>query len=232
MSVSASKNISVAEREVRIPLPGGGFVSGTLGSLSDAAGLVIFAHGSGSSRYSNRNLFVAGEMHQSGFATLVFDLLTTSEEADDLGTRRFRFDIALLAQRLVLATGWARGHGDLRDLPIGYFGASTGSAAALIAAAQLGPDIGAVVSRGGRPDLAYEELSRVTAPTLLIVGGADTEVVALNRDAYARLRCIHGLEIVRGATHLFEEPGALQRVAVLARNWFRAHLIASSKTQP
>lgn len=189
-----------------------------------AAGLVIFAHGSGSSRLSPRNRQVAGALNEAGLATLLFDLLTPEEEVD----RRNVFDIALLAERLIVATRWARSEAALKALPAGYFGASTGAAAALRAAAALGDDVLAVVSRGGRPDLAAEALAAVSSPTLLIVGGDDREVLALNEQAAARLRCEHEIAMVPGATHLFEEPGALRRVADLATEWFLRHLPSGS----
>jgi len=184
------------------------------------SGLILFAHGSGSSRFSPRNNFVAAELRQAGLATLLFDLLSQSEEQD----RANVFDIELLAERLAAATEWVQSSPELRSMPIGYFGASTGAAAALVAAARLGNRIGAVVSRGGRPDLAGEALAKVAAPTLLIVGGADTEVLTLNRAAQRALHCTNRLEIVAGATHLFEESGALDKVVVLARDWFLGHL--------
>jgi putative phosphoribosyl transferase len=195
-------------------------LEGTL-SLPAASpkGLVIFAHGSGSSRLSPRNTFVANALRQSGLATLLFDLLTEPEAAD----RSNVFDIPLLAERLGAATDVARRSELTGALPIGYFGASTGAAAALVAAAQRGSGVTAVVSRGGRPDLAGAALGNVTAPTLLIVGGADREVLALNRLALARLRSEAKLEIVPGATHLFEEPGALESVVRLAQHWFLGH---------
>lgn len=196
-------------------------LEGILG-LPDAGarGIVLFAHGSGSSRFSPRNTQVADALREAGLATLLFDLLSEGESAD----RANVFDIELLANRLIAATEWAQGAEASRNLPIGYFGASTGGAAALVAAARLQHRIAAVVSRGGRPDLAGEALARVSAPTLLIVGGADTEVLALNRAARARMRCRCDLEVVAGATHLFEEPGALERVVALARGWFLDHL--------
>lgn len=187
---------------------------------SGAVGLVAFAHGSGSSRLSVRNRQVAESLNGAGLATLLFDLLTTDEAAD----RSKVFDVALLSDRLLAATRWARGDAELRDLPTGYFGASTGAAAALCAAAELGDGVGAVVSRGGRPDMAAECLDRVTAPTLLIVGGADGTVLDLNERAAARLRRLHRIEVVPGATHLFGEPGALERVSELAGAWFVRHL--------
>ena len=185
-----------------------------------AAGLVLFAHGSGSGRFSPRNNYVASALRSAGLATLLFDLLTEGEAAD----RRNVFDIDLLAKRLTLATTWAREHEETKSLPIGYFGASTGAAAALVAAARLQKGIHAIVSRGGRPDMAGPLLDQVRAPTLLIVGGADTGVLELNRQALEQLRCEKRLEIVPGATHLFEEPGALDQVIDLARQWFKQHL--------
>jgi putative phosphoribosyl transferase len=182
-------------------------------------GVVLFAHGSGSSRLSPRNTYVARELRKAGMATLLFDLLTESEELD----RRNVFDIALLARRLAAATRWVREQRPTRGIAVGYFGASTGAAAALIAAAD-DPEIGAVVSRGGRPDLAANALARVRAPTLLIVGGEDYEVIRLNEAAFARLKCVKDLRIVPGATHLFEEPGALDQVVALAQEWFAKHL--------
>jgi putative phosphoribosyl transferase len=190
-----------------------------------ATGIVLFAHGSGSSRFSPRNEAVAEELRRAGFATLLFDLLTEAEAAD----RANIFDIALLAERLVLATQWVAGTKPTQGLAVGYFGASTGAAAALVAAARLGPQIAAVVSRGGRPDLAGGALAHVAAPTLLIVGGADHEVLALNRAALARLRCPAKLAVVPGATHLFEEPGALEGVTRLAGAWFRRHLALAAE---
>jgi putative phosphoribosyl transferase len=181
---------------------------------------VIFAHGSGSSRLSPRNRQVAEALNEAGFATLLFDLLTTEEELD----RAKVFDIALLAERLLAVTDWARQESATADLPISYFGASTGAAAALRAAARLGDGVRAVVSRGGRPDLAAESLEGVVAPTLLIVGGADWQVLELNEAAARLLRCEHEVALVPGATHLFEEPGALERVAELAAGWFSRYL--------
>lgn len=194
----------------------------------NARGVVIFAHGSGSSRFSSRNRFVADVLQQAKLATLLLDLLTAEEDRIDVQTRRLRFDIDLLANRLVQATEWLPGESEVGRLPLGYFGASTGAAAALIAAAQLPDSIRAVVSRGGRPDLAGRALSRVTAPTLLIVGGDDYPVIDLNKKALNELQCEKRLEIVPGATHLFEEPGTLEQVAGLASNWFEIHL----PTQP
>jgi dienelactone hydrolase len=185
---------------------------------------VLFAHGSGSSRYSPRNRYVARVLGQAGLATLLIDLLTPDEEAVDAVTRQHRFDVDQLARRLVGATAWTATEPATRGLAIGYFGASTGAAAALIGAAQLPGRVGAVVSRGGRPDLAGGALDRIQAPVLLIVGGRDLPVIELNREALARIRAEKRLEIVPGATHLFEEPGALEQVAKLATGWFVRHL--------
>src|SRR5881398_274481 len=202
-------------------------------SLPDyAIALVLFAHGSGSSRHSPRNQFVARVLNNSGLATLLFDLLTPEEEAIDARTAELRFNIKLLAQRLVHATNWAKQQEQTRNLRIGYFGSSTGGAAALVAAAEIPQDVGAVVSRGGRPDLAGEALPKVQAPTLLIVGGNDDIVIELNEQARDRMRCEVKLEIVPGATHLFEEAGALEKVAKLAADWFVDYLgsnVASSE---
>jgi putative phosphoribosyl transferase len=199
-------------------------LSGNLNIPENANALVLFAHGSGSSRHSPRNQFVARTLNDVGLATLLFDLLTREEEAIDTQTRELRFNIHLLAERLVHATKWAKQQEETRDLRVGYFGSSTGGAAALVAAVDLPQDIGAVVSRGGRPDLAGEALPKVKAPTLLIVGGNDDVVVQLNEKARDRMRCEVKLEIVPGATHLFEEAGALEQVAKLANDWFLLHL--------
>lgn len=198
-------------------------LSGDLVVPPRALALVAFAHGSGSSRLSPRNRFVAEVLHGGGLATLLFDLLTPDEEAVDARTRRLRFDIPLLAERLVGATDWLGRQEGLAELPLGYFGASTGAAAALIAAADRPERVAAVVSRGGRPDLAIGVLRNVRAPTLLIVGSLDHPVIRMNEEALAHLRTTKRLEIVEGATHLFEEPGALERVALLARDWFQEH---------
>jgi pimeloyl-ACP methyl ester carboxylesterase len=187
-------------------------------------GLVIFAHGSGSSRLSPRNQFVARQLHARGLATLLFDLLTDEEARD----RRNVFDIPLLALRLGVALEWQKIWAELARLPAGLFGASTGAAAALVAAAHFAERVGAVVSRGGRPDLAGTALPRVRAPTLLIVGGADVEVLELNREAAAKMTCEHELRVVPGATHLFEEPGTLEAVAALAADWLAVHLTEES----
>lgn len=198
-------------------------LAGDLTLPSGATGLVVFAHGSGSSRHSPRNKSVAAYLARSGMATLLFDLLTEAEELVDRRTRHLRFDIPMLADRLVRVTDWLGAQPMTRDLAIGYFGASTGAAAALIAAARRPDKVAAVVSRGGRPDLAAEALPAVHAPTLCIVGSADTEVLDLNTRALARVRTEKRLEIVPGASHLFEEPGTLRQVARLAADWFRAH---------
>jgi putative phosphoribosyl transferase len=203
-------------------------LSGNLTIPQNAAALVLFAHGSGSSRHSPRNQFVARTLSDAGLATFLFDLLMQDEEAIDIRTREHRFNIGLLAERLVHATSWAKQQDETRDLPIGYFGSSTGGAAALVAAAQIPQDLGAVVSRGGRPDLAGDALPKVQAPTLLIVGGNDDIVIELNEMARDQMRCEVKLEIVPGATHLFEEPGALEKVAKLASDWFVNHIGAAS----
>jgi putative phosphoribosyl transferase len=214
-------------QEVRIPA-GPAWLYGDLALPRDTRGLVLFAHGSGSGRHSARNRQVAARLQQDGIATLLFDLLTREEEQADLRTREHRFDIALLTRRMEAAARWTQAQAALQELPIGFFGASTGSAAALIAAAQLGREVAAVVSRGGRPDLAGPAaLAAVPAPTLLIVGGADHGVIELNEQALARLRCVKELAIVPGATHLFEEPGMLEQVGDLAAAWFTRHLVAA-----
>ena len=188
-----------------------------------AAGLVMFAHGSGSSRFSTRNRFVAGFLEANGFGTLLLDLLTREEEAIDIHTREFRFDIDRLARRVVLATDWVQNRKDLQPLPVGYFGASTGAAAALVAAAARSGVVRAIVSRGGRPDLANGWLQQVLAPTLLIVGGDDEPVIAMNRDAMRQMGATVELTIVPGATHLFEEAGTLEQVMRLSAAWFGRH---------
>jgi putative phosphoribosyl transferase len=193
---------------------------GNLAVPDNASALVLFVHGSGSSRHSPRNQFVARTLNDARLATLLFDLLTPEEEAMDLRTREHRFNIGLLAERLVHATKWTRQQEKTRGLRIGYFGSSTGGAAALVAAAELPQDVGGVVSRGGRPDLAGDALPKVQAPTLLIVGGNDDIVIELNEMARDQMRCEVKLEIIPGATHLFEEPGALEKVAKLASDWF------------
>ena len=197
---------------------------GLLGVPPDARGVVLFAHGSGSGRLSSRNNFVARSLQDTGLATLLIDLLTEDEERSDARTGHLRFNIDFLAQRLEAATDWLSQSAETGSLSIGYFGASTGAAAALVAAARKPEQVDAVVSRGGRPDLAGEYLSRVKAPTLLIVGSRDVPVIPLNEDAFAQLRCEKKLEIVTGASHLFEEPGTLEVVAKLAASWFTKYL--------
>jgi putative phosphoribosyl transferase len=205
-------------------------LEGNLGVPDGARGVVLFAHGSGSGRHSPRNRYVAQVLREAGLATLLIDLLTAEEEEVDLRTRHLRFDIGLLAERLVGATEWLERNPDTQDLRVGYFGASTGAGAALVAAAERPEPIGAIVSRGGRPDLAGPALPRVTAPTLLIVGGNDFPVIGMNQEAMEQLRTEKRLEIVPGATHLFEEPGALEEVARLAADWFVRHLDPDSGT--
>src|SRR5256886_1191836 len=197
-------------------------LQGDLSIPAGAQGVVLFAHGSGSSRHSPRNQFVARTIREAGVGTLLFDLLTKEEEEIDVHTRHLRFDIGLLAERLIDATYWLKG--DLSHLHVGFFGSSTGGGAALVAAAELGENVGAVVSRGGRPDLAGDALPQVKCPTLLLVGGLDYPVIEMNQEALARLRCEKELKIVPGATHLFEEPGTLEEVARLAADWFQRHL--------
>ena len=215
-------------REVQIP-SGEVTLNGELNIPPNAAGVVLFAHGSGSSRHSPRNRHVARTIRNRGVGTLLFDLLTRDEEAIDSYTRHLRFDIDLLAERLVHATYWLNGEFD--QVRAGYFGSSTGAAAALVAATRLGEIVGAVVSRGGRPDLASDSLPLVKAPTLLIVGGLDYPVIEMNRRAYERLYCEKEIEIVPGATHLFEEPGTLDQVAHLAAEWFQTHLHSSRQVK-
>jgi putative phosphoribosyl transferase len=200
-------------------------LDGNLSLPEESRAIVLFAHGSGSSRHSSRNRYVARVLNEAKLATLLIDLLTLDEEVIDARTAQLRFDIELLAERLVGATDWLTRFPDTKHLRIGYFGASTGAAAALMAAAVRPDAVSAVVSRGGRPDLAGAALMHVRAPTLLIVGGNDGQVIQLNRAALAELRCEKQLMIVPGATHLFEEPGALDEVARLARDWFHRHLI-------
>lgn len=212
-----------ATREIGIPA-GGRTLAGILDLPSKPLGVVLFAHGSGSSRLSPRNQAVARDLRGSGFGTLLMDLLTAEEEDEDTRTGALRFDISLLAERVTAAVDWLSGDERAADLPIGCFGASTGAAAAIVAGAARPERIGAVVSRGGRPDLAAEALGSIRAPTLLIVGGNDPEVLELNRQALGRLGAEAHLEVVPGATHLFEEPGALEQVAGLASDWFVRHL--------
>jgi dienelactone hydrolase len=212
-----------ASLEVAIP-SGGEVIAGDLTIPEDASGLVVFAHGSGSSRHSPRNRFVSGVIQRAGVATLLVDLLTPDEERLDLLTATHRFDIPLLSSRLEDAVLWASHRPELRRFPVGFFGASTGAAAALVAAGSMGDDVRAVVSRGGRPDLADASLAWVTAPTLLIVGELDHPVKELNEEAFRHLRCAKEIRIVPGATHLFDEPGALEEVADLAAGWLSEHL--------
>lgn len=211
-------------------------IAGDLMIPHDADGIVIFAHGSGSGRFSSRNRLVAQSLNDDGFATLLLDLLTEREEQVDRVTREHRFDIPLLARRVVAAVDWCRSNARTQALPIGLFGASTGAAAALVAAGIRPHAIAAVVSRGGRPDLAGDMLEHVLAPTLLIVGGADAVVIDLNQLALERMRCSRRISVVPGATHLFEEPGALDQVCGLASRWFAQHLHsvapASSAAEP
>ena len=212
-----------ATEAIQISVPGG-LIEADLRIPERGRGLVIFAHGSGSSRFSPRNRSVAEYLEAHRLGTLLLDLLTREEEVVDVATREHRFDIDLLAIRVVLATDWALGRTDLRELPIGYFGASTGAAAALVAAAERPASVRAVVSRGGRPDLAHAALPKVKAPTLLIVGGDDEPVIEMNRDAMRQMTGTVELQIVPGATHLFEEPGTLQRVMALSAAWFERYL--------
>jgi pimeloyl-ACP methyl ester carboxylesterase len=216
-------NTVAEERPVRI-FAGTADLEGSLCVPKDATGIVLFAHGSGSSRHSPRNRYVAQVLRQGGLATLLMDLLTAAEEREDARTARLRFDIDLLAQRLAGAIDSLVENPATSHLRIGLFGASTGAAAALVAAAERPEAVGAVVSRGGRPDLALPVLGRVKAPTLLIVGSLDDPVIGMNREALAHLQTEKRMEIVAGATHLFEEEGALDEVARLAREWFRSHL--------
>jgi putative phosphoribosyl transferase len=211
------------EREVRVSA-GPVTLEGSLGIPNSAGGVVLFAHGSGSGRHSPRNRYVARVLREANLATLLIDLLTEDEEEVDLRTTRLRFDIGLLARRLVGATDWLVQNPDTEQLRIGYFGASTGAGAALVAAAERPDEVGAIVSRGGRPDLAGDVLPLVKAPTLLIVGGNDEPVIGMNEEALARMRAVKRLQIVPGASHLFEEPGALEEVARLATVWFARHL--------
>ena len=211
------------ERVAQIPA-GSETLEGNLSIPDRARAVILFAHGSGSSRHSPRNRFVARVLNDAGLATLLTDLLTADEEEVDEVTRHLRFDITLLAQRLVAITDWLAVQPEAQEMRIGYFGASTGAAAALVAAAERPAVVGAIVSRGGRPDLAGPALPRVRAPTLLIVGGNDFPVLELNRQALRELRAEAELSIVPGATHLFEEPGALEEVARLSAQWFTRHL--------
>lgn len=217
------KSANPEKNEVKIP-SGGATLNGNLEVPEGAQGVVLFAHGSGSSRFSSRNTYVAGLMNKKGIATLLIDLLTLDEESIDEYTGQYRFDVNMLAERVVDSTKWLKKNLATKNLAIGYFGASTGAAAALIAAAELPDEVKAVVSRGGRPDLAGKHLSKVKAPTLLIVGGDDTEVLELNKQALKLILVEKKLEVVPGATHLFEEPGKLLEAAKLAIDWFEKHL--------
>ncbi|HMG29908.1 MAG TPA: hypothetical protein VK585_07295 [Jiangellaceae bacterium] len=213
----------MSERTVTLDVPAGA-IHGDLTVPERARGVVLFAHGSGSSRHSPRNRSVAHELQQRSLATMLADLLTEAEESVDADTGRLRFDIGLLADRLLVATRWLGQEPSTANLPLGYFGASTGAAAALVAAAMMNDHVSAVVSRGGRPDLAGTALADVQAPTLLIVGGRDDVVLRLNQMALRELRGVRDLAIIDGAAHLFEEPGALDQVARLAGDWFVTHL--------
>jgi putative phosphoribosyl transferase len=219
------------ERLVRVAA-GSVMLEGDLSVPGGASGVVLFAHGSGSSRHSPRNRYVASALQEVGLGTLLIDLLTPDEETIDLRTAHLRFDIGLLAERLVGATDWLAQDPGTRHLRVGYFGASTGGGAALVAAAERPDAVGAVVSRGGRPDLAGPVLPHVRAPTLLIVGGHDRPVIGMNQEALAQLRTEKQLEIIPGSTHLFEEPGALEEVARLARQWFARYLSRAGEPVP
>jgi putative phosphoribosyl transferase len=227
--MNGGKGAVTGERAVGVEA-GEVVLAGDLTAPEDPSGLVVFAHGSGSSRHSPRNRQVAAALRQAGLATLLMDLQIEQEEALDLQTHHLRFDVELLAQRLIGAVRWLAGQPTSSGLPIGYFGASTGGGAALVAAAEYPEAIAAVVSRGGRPDLAGHALPHVIAPTLLIVGGEDHDVIEFNRHALERIPAETRLEIVTGATHLFEEPGALEQVATLAADWFSRHLGATVRT--
>ena len=212
-------------QKLAVQIPSGEIaLAGDLSIPEDLRGVVLFAHGSGSSRHSPRNQYVAGVLQNIGIATLLLDLLTDDEESLDRQTAELRFDIGLLAKRLLDATAWLQQQPRIEEMKLGYFGASTGAAAALVAASDAVEDVGAIVSRGGRPDLAGPALVRVEAPTLLIVGANDPTVLELNRQVLSSLSCEKRLETVPGATHLFEEPGTLEEVARLARQWFEWHL--------
>ena len=224
--MSRPSAVDATTRAVRIPI-GQRAIDGDLTIPRDVSGIVIFAHGSGSSRKSPRNRLVADTLNDAGLATLLMDLLTLEEESIDMRTAELRFDIPFLADRVSAATAFIRNDAETGPLRIGYFGASTGGGAALTAAAQRPRDVAAIVSRGGRPDLAGPALPHVNAPTLLIVGERDEAVIAMNEHALRQMRCDARLEIVPGATHLFEEPGALEAVAALARDWFKRYLATS-----
>lgn len=212
-------------KAITVQIPAGkAMLTGDLGIPKKVAGIVLFAHGSGSSRHSPRNQYVARVLQDAGLATLLLDLLTLKEESFDRRTGQLRFDIGFLAERLLYATYWFAEQPEFRAIKLGYFGASTGAGAALVAAAEAADQVHAIVSRGGRPDMAGPVLANVRAPTLLIVGGRDDVVIKLNREALSQLLCEKKLEIVPGATHLFEEPGTLEDVARLAGEWFKQHL--------
>jgi putative phosphoribosyl transferase len=217
--------LSALDERVTVPV-GPAHLEGELRIPPAASGVVLFAHGSGSSRHSPRHQSVARVIRAAGIGTFLFDLLTRAEETKDDRTRALPFDIEFLAERLLAVTDWFQARFARRKVNLGYFGASTGGGAALRAAARLGPDIRAVVSRGGRPDLARDALPRVQSPTLLIVGGADYQVLDLNQAALAQLRCEKDLKVIPNATHLFEEPGALDQVAALAAAWFGSHFLS------
>ena len=220
-AIAQAKDVQIRSGDMQL--------EGDLSIPDGAQGVVLFAHGSGSSRHSPRNQFVARTIREAGVGTLLFDLLTKEEEAVDMHTAHLRFDIGLLATRLIDATYWIKG--ELDYLNVGYFGSSTGGGAALVAAAQLADKVGAVVSRGGRPDLAGDALPQVQSATLLVVGGLDYPVIEMNRAALARLRCEKEMKIVPGATHLFEERGTLEQVADLAADWFQRHLVTRPSCQ-
>ncbi len=221
----------VKERFVHVTADGLA-LEGDLVLPKDAQGIIVFAHGSGSSRHSPRNQYVARMLAEAGFATLLFDLLTTEEEREDMWKGHLRFDVSMLSRRLISATEWVMKNADTRGFPIGYFGASTGAAAALIAASKRPDIVKAVVSRGGRPDLAGAALSRVKAPTLLIVGGNDYSIIGINQDALNQLNVEKRLAVIPGATHLFEEPGALEEVSRLAAEWFLDHIRLGEAKKP
>jgi putative phosphoribosyl transferase len=212
------------ENDIRIPIDNL-VLKGRLNLPGGSKAVVLFAHGSGSGRFSPRNQYVAKEFNKAKIGTLLFDLLTSDEEEEDIATAEYRFNIGLLAERLIGATEWLKKDPLTNNCTYGYFGASTGAAAALIAAAKLPNDIGAVVSRGGRPDLAADYLSQVVSPTLLLVGGEDTEVIELNKQAMDQMTVEKKLIIIPGATHLFEEPGTLEEVAKFSKDWFVRYLV-------
>ena len=215
--------MNMQKSEIAIPV-GDLSIYGDLTLIDNSKGIVVFAHGSGSSRFSSRNQHVAHILNAAHFSTLLFDLLTEKEERIDVYSREFRFNIPLLAKRLVSVSQWLQTHAITKHLKIGYFGASTGAAAALIAAAELKTEIAAVVSRGGRPDLAHDYLAAVCAPTLLIVGALDYEVITLNEQAYKLLTHEKKMVLIPGATHLFEEPGTLEEVALITTEWFKKYM--------